>query len=152
MCWILTVFVLYIFCLIILVSKGQFTQFPTMSWHQFQMVVSQWVTDMGRLWSDLGPIKRRETHGQAEDHWSQSEIAFQLIEFNDSLSASPVVVLLGLSYLILVEQSLLYHFSSFPLSSWPLSPWTFLFFLQLIHHPKSYLEIFFKITGSILSV
>ena len=39
------------FC--ILVNKGQFTQFSTRSWHQ----VCELVTDMGRLWSDLGPIK-----------------------------------------------------------------------------------------------
>ena len=93
--------------------------------------------------------KRRETHGQAEGQWGQSEIAFQLIEFNDSLSASPVVVLPGLSYLIFVEQSVLFCSSSSPFSSLPLSSWNF---LVSIHHPKSYLEIVFKITGSILLV
>ena len=93
--------------------------------------------------------KRRETHGQAEGRWGQSEIAFQLIEFNDSLSASPVVVLPGLSYSIFVEQSVLFCSSSSTFSSLPFSSWTF---LESIHHPKSYLEIVFKITGSILLV
>ena len=43
----------------ILFSKGQFIQFLTRPWHQVstRSLVSQWVTDMGRLWSDLGPIK-----------------------------------------------------------------------------------------------
>ena len=43
------------------VSKGQFIPSSTRSWHQFQKVVSesvsQWVPDKRRLWSDLGPIK-----------------------------------------------------------------------------------------------
>ena len=47
-----------IVCIVCLVCK---VCISTRSWHQFQKVVSesvsQSVTDMSRLWSDLGPIK-----------------------------------------------------------------------------------------------
>ena len=53
----------------ILISNGHCIQFSTRLWHQVStsslvsqsvsQSVSQWVTDMGRLWLDLGPIKTR---------------------------------------------------------------------------------------------
>ena len=42
-------------------SKGQLIHSSTRLWHPFQKVVSESVTDMCRLWSDLGAIKTKST-------------------------------------------------------------------------------------------
>ena len=63
-CIVYIVYIVYIVCTVCIVCLVCIVCILTWLWHQFQKAVSQSVsesvTDMRRLWSDLGPIKIHE--------------------------------------------------------------------------------------------